>query len=82
MLKSRRNTFTETVRFRAPPGFSLRIMAAAERDCSTLSAWIRRACLRSLGSTPHPHSAANSNTRGGRDTETSGVDQSPKRTVG
>ena len=41
----------ETVRFRAPAGFGAMLSAAAVMDCSTMSAFIRRACLEKLRAT-------------------------------
>ena len=54
-MRHERQPFSETVRFRAPDGFGDAIAKAAARDCSSASAFIRRALvarLRALGVEP------------------------------
>jgi hypothetical protein len=57
----------ETVRFRAPAGFGAMLSGSAAMDCSTMSDFIRRACLEKLRATapaPAPHQpAANDDSR-------------------
>lgn len=60
-MMPKRVIYTETVRFLVPTGMTATLTAAAEREGTTVSEWVRRACVDRLRAAPPEPVAANCN---------------------